>query len=59
MNLPCLIEQPMLVVVDENGTCMEINGLWESSQKAPPNALKLEPFVKSKENEELLEFYPL
>ena len=26
MNLPCLIEQPMQVVVDENGTCMEVNG---------------------------------
>jgi len=59
MNLPCLIEQPMQVVVDENGTCLQADGLWEPVKKAPSNALPLQPYVQSQKNEELLEFYPL
>ena len=59
MNLPCLIDQPLQVVVDNNGTCLEANGLWEHVNKSPSSAIPLQPYVQSKDKEDILEFYPL
>ena len=59
MNLPCLIDQPLQVVVDKNGTCLEANGLWEHVKKSPSSAIPLQPYVQSKDKEDILEFYPL
>jgi hypothetical protein len=63
MKLPCLIEQPIRVAVDENGGCLLVNGLWEPAAPAPPEMLVFQPFILSELPDEgetqRLELYPL